>query len=83
VEVGMHYAKNSIFSKKEDRLNDAIRFASNFYLRYPASAFTSIVKEYEQETREEFADHIKLKKEIADRLTAQDSTSTSSSTDEN
>jgi outer membrane protein assembly factor BamD len=83
VEVGMHYAKNSIFSKKEDRLNDAIRFAGNFYLRYPSSAFTGKVKEYEQETREEFADHIKLKKEFADKLAAQDSTSTSLPTDEN
>jgi outer membrane protein assembly factor BamD len=83
VEVGMHFAKNSVFSKKEDRLNDAIRFAGNFYLRYPSSAFTGIVKEYEQETREEFANHIKLKKEFADRIAAQDSTSTSSSIDEN
>jgi outer membrane protein assembly factor BamD len=83
VEVGMRYAKNSIFSKKEDRLNDAIRFAGNFYLRYPSSAFTGKVKEYEQETREEFANHIKLKKDFADKLAAQDSTSTSSPDDEN
>lgn len=74
VEVGTGYAKNSAYAKKEERLNEALKFASNFYQRYPTSGFTGKVKEYEIETREELAEHQKLKKEIADRLAAQNAT---------
>lgn len=74
VEVGTGYAKNSAYSKKEERLNEALKFASSFYQRYPTSGFTGKVKDYEVETREELAEHQKLKKEIADRLAAQNAT---------
>lgn len=74
VEVGTGYAKNSAYAKKEERLNDALKFASNFYNRYPSSGFIGKVKEYEIETREELAEHQKLKKEIADRVAAQNAT---------
>lgn len=74
VEVGTGYAKNSAYAKKEERLNDALKFASNFYNRYPSSGFIGKVKEYEIETREELTEHQKLKKEIADRLAAQNAT---------
>lgn len=71
VEVGLTYGKNSAYLKKEDRLNDALRFAANFYQRYPASAFMGKVKEFETLTREEFTSHMKLKQEVAERLAAQ------------
>ena len=74
VEVGTGYAKNSAYAKKEERLNEALKFASSFYQRYPTSGFTGKVKDYEVETREELASHQKLKKEIADRLAAQNAT---------
>lgn len=71
VEVGYAYAKNSSFDKKEDRLNDAIKFASNFYRKYPNSGFTSLVKKYETQTKEEVESHAKLKKQYAEQLAAQ------------
>jgi outer membrane protein assembly factor BamD len=71
VEVGTGYAKNSAYLKKEERLNDALKFANNFYQRYPTSRFTGKVKTYEQETRKELVAHEKVKKDIADRLAAQ------------
>lgn len=63
VEVAYGYAKNSTFTKKEERLNDAIRFAGDFYRRYPNSGFTSKVKKFELEARKEYEDHMKLKAE--------------------
>ncbi len=71
VEVAYSYAKNSSFDKKEERLNDAIKFANNFYRKYPNSGFTTEVKKYENQTKEEIETHAKLKKEYADRLAAQ------------
>jgi outer membrane protein assembly factor BamD len=44
VEVAYAYAKNSAFDKKEERLNDAVKYASNFYRKYPSSKFTGEVK---------------------------------------
>ena len=67
VEVSSRYAENSIFNKKEERLNDAIKFASNFYRRYPESKFTAQVKNIETETRQELESHLKRKKELAER----------------
>ncbi len=71
VEVGFGYAKNSAFDKKEERLNDALKFATNFYRRYPDSGFASNVKKIESQTRKEYEEHMKLKKEYNERLAAQ------------
>ena len=71
VEVGFGYAKNSAFDKKEERLDDALKFATNFYRKYPDSGYTSNVKKLESQTREEYEDHMKLKKEYNERLAAQ------------
>ena len=46
-------AIESAFDKKEERLNDAIKFAGNFYRKYPNSGYTAEVKEFEKETKEE------------------------------
>lgn len=70
VEVGFGYAKNSAFDKKEERLNDAIRFAGNFYRKYPSSAYIGRVKGFEANTRKELDSHLKLKKEYAERTAA-------------
>lgn len=67
VEVGFGYAENSAFDKKEERLNDAIRFANTFYRKYPNSGFMAEVQKIENNTRKELESHLKLKKEYAER----------------
>ncbi|MEP4375504.1 MAG: outer membrane protein assembly factor BamD, partial [Algoriphagus sp.] len=71
VEVGTGYAENSTFFKKEERLNDALGFAGEFYRKYPNSAFTGKVKEIEEKAREELAAHTVLKNEYNERLAEQ------------
>jgi outer membrane protein assembly factor BamD len=77
VEVAYAYGKNSTFDKKEERLNDAVKYASNFYRKYPSSGFTAQVKKFEEQTKEEISAHAKAKKEYADRLAAQTAASDS------
>lgn len=72
VEVGYAYAKNSVFDKKEERLNDAIKFAANFYRKYPASGYLGEVKKFEEQTREEIQAYTKLKKEFAEKKAAEE-----------
>jgi outer membrane protein assembly factor BamD len=79
VEVGYTYAKNSAFDKKEDRLNDALKFATNFYRKYPASGYLAEVKKFEEQTKEEVQAHSKLKKEIADKKAAEEAVVTTNS----
>ncbi len=79
VEVGYAYAKNSAFDKKEDRLNDALKFATNFYRKYPASGYLAEVKKFEEQTKEEVQAHSKLKKEIADKKAAEEAVVTTNS----
>jgi outer membrane protein assembly factor BamD len=78
VEVGYTYAKNSAFDKKEERLNDALKFAANFYRKYPASGYLAEVKKFEEQTKEEALLHAKLKKEIAEKKAAEEATSSTS-----
>jgi len=70
VEVGYGYAENSAFDKKEERLNNALGFASTFYRKYPSSAYSTKVKEFEAKTRTELEGHLKTKKEVAERAAA-------------
>ena len=49
VEVGFGYADNSAFDKKEERLNEAIKFADTFYRKYPTSGYTAQVQKIETE----------------------------------
>lgn len=72
VEVATGYAENSAYSKKEERLTDALRFAGNFYRKYPDSGFTTKVKSFEEEAREEMQDHLELKKKVAERVVQQE-----------
>ena len=70
VEVGYAYAKNSAFDKKEERLTDALKFVTTFYRKYPTSGYLGDVKKFEEQTKQEFAAHFKMKQEIADRKAA-------------
>jgi outer membrane protein assembly factor BamD len=67
VEVSTEYALNSVFNKKEERLNDVFEFSMDFYRKYPDSKYTAEVKDHETEARKELESHLKLKKEIAER----------------
>ncbi|MFT4857201.1 MAG: outer membrane protein assembly factor BamD [Algoriphagus sp.] len=71
VEVSTGYAKNSSFLKKEERLNDALAFATTFYRRYPSSQFAGEVKKHESEASDELTDHIELKNKYAQQAAAQ------------
>jgi outer membrane protein assembly factor BamD len=79
VEVGFSYAKNSVFDKKEERLNDALKFATNFYRKYAASGYLGEVKKLEEQTKEELQAHAKLKKEFADKKAAEEVAATNTS----
>ena len=71
MEVGTGYAENSTFLKKEERLIDALGFASSFYRKYPNSAYTGKVKEIEDKAQEELESHTILKNEYNERLAEQ------------
>jgi outer membrane protein assembly factor BamD len=79
VEVGYSYAKNSVFDKKEERLNDALKFATNFYRKYAVSGYLGEVKKIEEQTKEELQAHAKLKKEYADKKAAEEVAATNTS----
>ncbi|PZX49189.1 Beta-barrel assembly machine subunit BamD [Algoriphagus chordae] len=71
VEVSTGYAENSAYAKKEERLKDALGYATSFYRRYPDSAYTGKVKEIEQKATEELEAHTDLQKEYAARVEEQ------------
>jgi outer membrane protein assembly factor BamD len=60
-------------------LNDALKFATNFYRKYPASGYLAEVKKFEEQTKEEVQAHSKLKKEIADKKAAEEAVVTTNS----
>ena len=70
VEVSTGYAENSVFAKKEERFKDAIKFAGNFYRRYPDSGYTTQVKGFEEDARKGLKDHEELKAENAQAAAA-------------
>jgi outer membrane protein assembly factor BamD len=70
VEVGYGYAENSAFDKKEERLNNALGFASTFYRKYPSSQYSANVKGFEAKTRKELEEHLKIKQQVAERAAA-------------
>ncbi|WP_339754697.1 outer membrane protein assembly factor BamD [Algoriphagus aquimarinus] len=71
VEVSTGYAENSAFLKKEERLKDALAFATTFYRRYPSSPFTGKVEKFEAEAKDELDKHLVLKVQYAERIAEQ------------
>src|SRR5690606_14240359 len=67
VEVGFTYADNSIYGQKEERLNQALQFGSDFLRKYPESSFTGNVKNLINQTESALASHAKLKEEYEKR----------------
>ncbi len=72
VDVSTGYAENSVFNKKEERLEEAIKFANTFYRRYPNSGYTSEVKKLEEKAREELSDHMELVAEVNQKKAEQE-----------
>lgn len=67
VEVSYTYADNSVFSKKEERLNQSLEFGSDFLKKYPDSSFIPKVNNIISDTKSALSAHIKVKKEYEER----------------
>lgn len=70
VEVSHMYADNSIFSKKEERLNESLEFGKDFMKKYPQSSYSANVNDLMKKTELALADHIKVKQDY-ERRTAE------------
>jgi len=67
VEVSYTYADNSIFSKKEERLNQSLEFGKDFLRKYPESTYTSNIGSLITQAETALTDHIKVKQEYEKR----------------
>lgn len=67
VEVSYTYADNSIFNKKEERLNQSLEFGDDFLRKYPESSYTSNVSNIIKQSEAALASHIKVKQEYEQR----------------
>lgn len=67
VEVGYTYGDNSIFSEKENRLNDALEFGKDFQKKYPESSYNGQVSNLISQTESSLTAHLQLKKEYDER----------------
>ncbi|WP_460538994.1 outer membrane protein assembly factor BamD [Echinicola sediminis] len=71
VEVSSAYAERSVFTKKEERLNEALDFGEDFKRKYPQSNFNNDVNSLIEKTKSELTAHLKLKKQY-EELRAKD-----------
>jgi outer membrane protein assembly factor BamD len=67
VEVSFTYADNSIFSKKEERLNQSLEFGNDFLRKYSESAYSNQVGNIISQARSTLASHVKIKTEYEQR----------------
>jgi outer membrane protein assembly factor BamD len=67
VEVSYSYADNSIFSKKEERLNQSLEFGKDFLRKYPESTFTPNIGTLATKAETALTDHLKVKQEYEKR----------------
>lgn len=67
VEVSHTYADNSIFSKKEERLDQSLGFGKDFLRKYPESTYASNVSNLMQQTESALTSHQKMKQEYDQR----------------
>lgn len=67
VEVSYTYADNSIFNKKEERLNQSLEFGEDFLRKYPESSYTSNVSNIIKQSEAALVSHIKVKQEYEQR----------------
>ncbi|MBD8487885.1 outer membrane protein assembly factor BamD [Echinicola sp. CAU 1574] len=63
VEVSSAYAERSIFTKKEERLNQALEFGDNFKRKFPKSLYNNEVNTLVEKTKSELSEHQSLKKQ--------------------
>ncbi len=67
VEVSYAYADNSIFTQKEERLNQALEFGGDFLEKFPESQYSKNVGNLISQTKSSLAAHLKVKKEYEQR----------------
>ncbi len=70
VEVSSAYGERSIFTKKEERLNQALDFGEEFRRKYPESKYLGKVDNLINETKAELTSHKKIKKDYEERTAA-------------
>lgn len=68
VEVSLAYGERSVFDKKEERLKDVSKFASQFKRKYPESKYIGSIDELVKKSQVELLAHQKLKKEYEEEL---------------
>lgn len=67
VEVSYTYADNSIFSKKEERLNQSLEFGNDFLKKYAESNYSSQVGNIISQAQSTLTSHVKTKNEYEQR----------------
>lgn len=67
VEVSYTYADNSVFSKKQERLNQSLEFGNDFLKKYPESPFAKNVGNIISQAESTLASHNKVKNEYEQR----------------
>ena len=67
VEVSYTYADNSIFTQKEERLNQALEFGGDFLRKYPESPYSASVGNLISQTKTSLAAHLKVKEDYEQR----------------
>ncbi|WP_394355334.1 outer membrane protein assembly factor BamD [Pararhodonellum marinum] len=70
VEVSSAYGERSVFTKKEERLKESLKFASEFNRKYADSKYVKRVSNISNKTQTELESHIRLKKDYEERTAA-------------
>lgn len=68
VEVSLAYGERSIFDKKEERLKDVSKYASQFKRKYPESKYLGRIEELVKKSQVELLAHQKVKQEYEEEL---------------
>jgi outer membrane protein assembly factor BamD len=68
VEVSLAYGERSVFDKKEDRLKDVSKYASQFTRKYPESKYLGSIENIVKKSQVELLAHQKIKKDYEEEL---------------
>lgn len=68
IEVTLAYGVRSVFDKKEERLKDVSKYASQFKRKYPESKYLGSVEELVKKSQIEILAHQKVKKEYEEEV---------------
>jgi outer membrane protein assembly factor BamD len=68
IEVSLAYGERSVFDKKEERLKDVSKYASQFKRKYPESKYLGSIEEIVKKSQVEILAHQKVKKEYEEEV---------------